>query len=92
MVYNVSESSLPRQVEEASWAVTGKDPHSSSVLQLFYVPLILCLWKTALHAASESFKAEKMFILVSSVMGWATTAPKDPVRIKKTRSAPPRLF
>ncbi|XP_020570347.1 adenylate kinase 7 isoform X2 [Oryzias latipes] len=54
VVYNVSESSLPRQVEEASWAVT------------------------ALHAASESFKAEKMFILVSSVMGWATTAPKDP--------------
>uniref|UniRef100_A0A8C7XTU3 Adenylate kinase 7a n=1 Tax=Oryzias sinensis TaxID=183150 RepID=A0A8C7XTU3_9TELE len=54
VVYNVSESSLPRQVEEASWAVT------------------------ALHAASENFKAEKMFILVSSVMGWATTAPTDP--------------
>uniref|UniRef100_H2MU10 Adenylate kinase 7a n=1 Tax=Oryzias latipes TaxID=8090 RepID=H2MU10_ORYLA len=49
VVYNVSESSLPRQVEEASWAVT----------------------------ASESFKAEKMFILVSSVMGWATTSDED---------------
>ncbi|XP_024146494.1 adenylate kinase 7 isoform X2 [Oryzias melastigma] len=54
VVYNVSESSSPQQVDEASWAVT------------------------ALHEAAESFKAQKMFILVSSVMGWASTAPKDP--------------
>ncbi|KAF7656295.1 hypothetical protein LDENG_00043930 [Lucifuga dentata] len=32
---------------------------------------------TALHAEMESFTAKKMFILVSTVMTWARTKPKD---------------
>ncbi|XP_056283655.1 adenylate kinase 7a [Pseudoliparis swirei] len=33
---------------------------------------------TSLHAEMENFKSRKMFILVSSVMTWATTKPLDP--------------
>ncbi|XP_070782037.1 adenylate kinase 7-like [Enoplosus armatus] len=33
---------------------------------------------TALHADMENFKSRKMFILVSTVMTWAMTKPKNP--------------
>ncbi|TNM94648.1 hypothetical protein fugu_017407 [Takifugu bimaculatus] len=53
VVYNISESLTKQEIEEATWAITGK--------------------KLDCH----HFQSRKMFILVSTVMTWALTKPRD---------------
>lgn len=53
---------------------------SNSTQDIFCTPFSLL--QTALHAKMETFKSRKMFILVSTVMTWALTKPKEPVMLK----------
>lgn len=50
---------------------------------LFVIPAHSLL-QTALHNEMLSFKSQKLFILVSTVMTWAMTKPQNPVSLEKS--------
>ncbi|KAF3850122.1 hypothetical protein F7725_019841 [Dissostichus mawsoni] len=92
VLYNISESTSEQQVEDATWAITGKR-ESEQADYLVYglkhtlvsvpkdVRLLLFSFTSlyvALHAEMENFKSRKTFILVSSVMTWAMTKSQNP--------------
>lgn len=100
VVYNISENATQQLIEEATWAITGKGvkvgllfSEMASLYESLAVKthtkmyLSLLVLQTELHAQLESFKSQKMFILVSTVMTWAMTKPQNPVSLNKIKES-----
>lgn len=89
IIYDITQH--PGQIDEAQWAVSGITFHWIHVLlpavNLFLEQMLVKLWlNTALHEEIDTFSGHKMFILLSTIMTWATTKPVDKVGVIKFKN------